>query len=137
MNITSNRFLSSLAKKKINLETDEIKLALMTSAYVPDKDSNIFNNTSEVVGVGYTAGGNILNNSIVTQDDTNDRMLWNVDDIEWPGSTIICRYAVVYDITAGNEILFTLDFINDKVSSTGLLAIRWTDDGLLELLQKC
>ena len=135
INITSNRFLSSLAKKKINLETDVLKLALMTSSYSPDRDNNVFNDTEEVTGVGYTAGGVTITNSVVTQDDTDNRMTWDVDDVLWPGSTIICRYAVMYDVTAGNEILFTLDFVSDKVSVVGLFAVRWPDVGLLEFLQ--
>lgn len=134
MNIISNRFLTSLAQKKINLETDVLRLSLMTNSYVPDKDTNVFNNTYEVIGTGYTAGGNIITNSIVTQDDTNDRMFWDADDVEWVSSTIIARYAVLYDVTAGNEMIFTVDFGGDKVSVNNLFAVRWPS-GLMLLFQ--
>jgi hypothetical protein len=55
-------FFVHLAEKRIDFNSDAIKVALCTSAYTPDQDGHDFFNdiTNEVTGTGYTAGGAAL-----------------------------------------------------------------------------
>ena len=134
-NIISNRFLTNLGEGAINLETDVIRVALMTSTYTENKDTNTFVNTNEVSGTGYVAGGEILASSLVTQDDTGDVAQWDADDVEWAASTITARYAVVYDTTVTNTILVVIDFTTDQSSNNGMFAVRWNASGIMSSAQ--
>ena len=53
---------AGLMSKTIDLVNDAIKVMLCTSAYVPNQDAHQFKSdiTGEVVGTGYTAGGQAL-----------------------------------------------------------------------------
>ncbi len=129
-NIISNKMLTNLGEGAIDLENDIIKVALMTSSYTPDKDIDVFDNTNEVSGVNYIAGGATLANSVITQDNSNDQAVWNADDVEWDTSTITARYAIIYDTFISNLILLVIDFETDQVSSNAMFAIRWNSDGI-------
>jgi hypothetical protein len=127
--------LFSLANS-VNLATDTIKVMLTTSAYVPDQDNHAFINqvTSEVVGAGYVAGGSALANKTVTQDNTNDKGVFDADDVTWANSTITARYAVVYKDTgtpATAPLICVFDFGSDKISTGGPFTITWAAAGIL------
>ena len=53
----------------IDLDTDTIKVLLVTSAYTPDQDTHTKHSdvTNEVSGTGYTAGGATLANKSLRQ----------------------------------------------------------------------
>ncbi len=134
-NIVSNRMLTDIAEGSIDLENDVIRVALMTDSYSPNKDTNTFVNTNEISGTGYTAGGALLVSSTITQDDTNNRSVWDAGDVEWTASTFVARYAIVYDTTVSDTILLVIDFDEDKSCSEGVFAIKWDDDGIMTLSQ--
>lgn len=135
MNIISNRAHYLAITGKLNVESDVIKVALMTSSYTVNKDTNAFDNTYEVSGTGYTAGGATLANSHAYQDDTLDNAKWDADDVEWPNSTITARYAILYNTTNSDAIVCVFDFENDQTSTNGLFAIRWNASGIMTLSQ--
>jgi len=134
-NILSNRFLTNLGEGAIDLENDTIRVALMTSSYTENKDTNTFVNTNEVSGTGYTAGGELLANSSMTQVDGSDLARWDADDVEWDSSTITARYAVIYDTTVSDTILVVIDFGTDQSSSNGMFAVRWNASGIMTSAQ--
>lgn len=118
-------FIDHLAQKRIDLDTDTIKIALCTSSYTPNQDTHDFFNdiTGEVAsGAGYTTGGATL--ASVTWAYTAGTNTWKFDaaDASWPTSTITARYAVIYVETAGaastDPLICYIDFGAD-VSSTG------------------
>jgi len=121
----------------IDLDTDTIKVALVTSSYSPDKDNHDFFDdvqSYEVSGDGYTAGGATLNNKSVTQDNTNDRGVLDADDVTWSNSTITARGAVLYKDTGDpstSPLICYFDFGEDKSSSDGDFTIQWSADGIL------
>jgi hypothetical protein len=122
-------------EKALDLENDVIKVALMTSSYTPDKDTNTFDNTYEVSGSGYVAGGATLASKIVTQDDTDDSAYWDAEDVTWANSTITARYAVLYDTTVSDTIIGVVDFGEDKSTTGEDFLIQWDEDGILSALQ--
>ena len=122
----------------IDLDTDTIKVALVTSAYTPDADTHedFADVTNEVSGTGYTAGGATLANAAVTADNTDDEGVFDADDVVWSDSTITARGAVVYKSTgtASTSLLICyIDFGSDQSSSSGNFTITWNSEGILNL----
>lgn len=122
----------------IDLDTDTIKVALVTSSYTPDQDAHDFFNdvTNEVVGTGYTAGGASLANKAVTADNTDNEGVFDADDVSWTTSTITARGAVIYKdtgVSSTSALICYLDFSSDKVSTAGTFTIQWNAEGILNL----
>ena len=134
-----NAFKKYIMNGSIDLDTDTIKVALVTSAYTPDQDAHDFFNdvTNEVVGTGYTAGGATLANKAVTQDNTDNEGVFDADDVTWSTSTITARGAVLYKsrggLSSADELIAYLDFGSDKVSTNGDFTIAWNAEGILNL----
>ena len=126
---------SELWKGTFVVLTDTIKIALVTSAYVPNIDTHQFFSdiTNEVVGTGYTAGGATLASKTVTKDDTNDKGVFDAADVVWTTATITARGAVLYKST-GTATTSTLiayyDFTVDKSSSGGNFTVQIAATGL-------
>lgn len=118
------------------MDTDTIKVGLLTSAYSPNIDSHtIWTDVSgsEVVGTGYTTGGATLANVSVTQDNTNDRAVLDADDTAWASSTITARYAVVYDstpVSPAKPLIAVFDFGSDKSTTANTFTLQWNATGM-------
>jgi hypothetical protein len=127
-----------LSPTGIDYSANTIKVALVTSAYVPDFDNDEFFSdvTGEVVGTGYIAGGEILTGKTVTQDNTNDLGVFDADDLEWPTSTITARGCVIYKDTgtAGTSPLIGyIDFLSNKSSNGGTFSLQWQTAGIVNV----
>jgi len=137
-NAKYNSFKKDLFDGTIDLVNDDIKLALVTSTYIPNTDThNFFDDiTSEAVGVGYTAGGKLLTTKAVTQDNTNDEGNFNADDVIWSVSDITARGGVLYKDTgdpATSPLMAYFDFGSDVVSSGGDFTVQWTIKGIMTI----
>lgn len=133
-----NNFKKNIMNGGIDLDTDTIKVALVTSSYTPDQDTHEFFSsvTNEVVGTGYTAGGATLASKAVTADNTDNEGVFDADDVVWTTSTITARGAVLYKSTgtAGTSALIAyIDFGSDKISTAGSFTIAWNAEGILNL----
>ena len=122
----------------LDLDTNTIKVALVTSSYTPNIDThaNFSDITNEVSGTGYTAGGATLTSVTVTVDTSNDRAAFDAADVTWSASTITARGAVVYKSTgtaSTSSLLCYFDFGSDQISSSGNFTISWNAVGLLTL----
>lgn len=126
------------AKKKlidgtIDIDTNTIKVALLSSSYTPNIDTHVFFSdlSNELATAsGYTAGGLSLANKSVTIDTGNDRAYFDADDATWSASgTLTWRYAVIYMSTgtAGTSPLIGyIDFGTDRSVISGETAtITW------------
>ena len=117
---------------------DDIKLALVTSTYVPNIDTHKFFSsvTNEVVGAGYTADGQSLVGNAVTQDDTNDEGKFDANDVVWAASTITARAGVLYKdtgVAATSPLICYFDFGSDITSTVGNFTVAWATTGILTL----
>lgn len=139
--VVYNRFFMNLALKALNFDTDDLRCALVSNSYTPDKDHTRWQTTTqpgsyEVTGSAYTAGGAQLGNTTVTQDDTNDLVKLDADDVTWQTSTITARNAVIYDSTIANkDLVACFQFTEDKSSANGNFTIQWSSSGLFEMKQ--
>jgi len=138
-NAVYNSFKRDIMNGSIDLDTDTIKIMLTTSSYTPNIDTHTKRSdiTNEVSGTGYTAGGATLANKAVTADNTNDRGVFDADDVSWTTSTITARYAVLYKSRGGassaDELIMYLDFSTDYTSTAGTFLITWNASGILTL----
>ena len=133
-----NSFKQKIMDGSIDLDTDTIKVALVTSSYTVSQDDHedYADITNEVTGTGYTAGGATLANAAVTKDNTNDVGKFDADDVTWTTSTITARGAIVYkDSGTGATSWFIcyIDFGGDKASTAGSFTLRWHADGIVSL----
>lgn len=122
----------------INFTSDTIKVALCTSAYVPDQDAHTFFSsvTNEVTGTGYTAGGATLASKTVTYNAGTNTLSLDAADVSWASSTITARYAVIYKSTgtaSTSPLIGYVDFGADTVSSGGAFQIVWDAAGITTL----
>lgn len=133
-----NSFKKKIMDGSIDLDTDTIKVALVTSTYTPDQDVHDFFDdiTNEVTGTGYTAGGASLTTKAVTADNTDNEGVFDADDVVWTTSTITARGAVIYKSTgtaSTSPLICYLDFGSDKISTAGTFTISWNAEGILNL----
>jgi hypothetical protein len=93
------------------------KIALYTSSATLGATTTAYSTTNEVVGTGYTAGGNTLT---VSQIPTSSGTTAFIDfaDTTWATASITARGALIYNST-DNTAVAVLDFGSDKTSSAG------------------
>lgn len=100
---------------------DVFKIALYTSAANLGASTTVYTTSSEVVGTGYTAGGNTLTN--ITPVASGTTALTDFNDTSWSTSTITARGALIYNSSKANRAVCVLDFGADKVTSAGTFSI--------------
>lgn len=128
-NAIYNSFKRDIMNGIIDLDTDTIKIMLVTSAYVPDVDSHSKRSsvTNEVTGIGYVAGGFALANKSVTQNNTTNAGVFTADAINIADATITARGCVIYKSRGGassaDELIAYGDFGSDITSTNGIFTI--------------
>jgi hypothetical protein len=89
-----------------DLEAVTLKLALVTDAYTPNRDTHDFwddASGSELAnGGGYSTGGATLTSVATSYDSASDQVRLDFDDVSWTfTASKTWRYGVVYIDTAG------------------------------------
>lgn len=97
-----------------DLDTDVLKMALYTSAASLGADTTVYTATDEVSGAGYAAGGVVLTNVQVLLSGTTAYVSFN--NPAWPGSSFVCRGALIYNTSKANRAIAVLDFGADKTA---------------------
>lgn len=129
----------SFLKADIDLESDTIRLILMTDSYTPDIDTQDFWNdisANEVSGTGYSSGGATLANKTVTQDDTDDEGVFDADDVTWTTSTFTARYAVLVKwtgVSSTSDLIGYWDFGSNKSPSGVDFTVQFAAEGVINL----
>jgi hypothetical protein len=94
------------------------KIALYTGAANIGPTTTVYTTTGEVVGTGYTAGGNTLTISTSPTSGSNANLIptayISFANISWTNSSFTCRGALIYNATQGNKSVAVLDFGSDK-----------------------
>lgn len=97
---------------------DVFKIALYTSAATLGATTTGYTTSDEVVGTGYSAGGNTLTVSQVPTSTGTTAWL-DFADTTWTNATITARGALIYNSTQSNKSVAVLDFGGDKTSTAG------------------
>jgi hypothetical protein len=96
---------------------DTFKIALFTSSATLGASTTAYSTSDEVVGVGYTAGGNTLTNISPTTSGTT--AFTDFADTTWTSATITARGALIYNSSESDKAVAVLDFGGDKTSTNG------------------
>jgi hypothetical protein len=95
------------------------KIALYTASATLDATTTAYTTSNEVVGTGYTAGGNTLTVSQVPTS-TGTTAFLDFADSTWSSATITARGALIYLANGTtNPAVCVLDFGSDKTSTNG------------------
>lgn len=119
--IIYNSCLNDMATGAIDFDTDSFKVMLVTSSYVPNKDTHTKRSdvTNEISGTGYSSGGKSTVVT-VTNNTALDRIEINFSDISWATATLTAAGGVIYKTTgtaSTDNLVAYLDF-GGNVSST-------------------
>jgi len=106
-----------------DLDTDVIKIALYTSAATLSAATTAYSTSDEVVGVGYTAGGNTLAGATVSLTGTTAFV--DFTDTTWTTATITARGALIYNSSKSDKAIAVLDFGSDKTSTAGDFVVQF------------
>jgi uncharacterized membrane-anchored protein len=99
-----------------DLETDEIKIALYTSAANLGPTTTEYATSGEVVGAGYTAGGEVMTGVTVSLSGTTAYV--DFADTVWNPANFTARGALIYNASKSNKAIAVLDFGSDKTTTT-------------------
>lgn len=105
--------------------TQTFRIALYTSAATLNAATTAYTTSNEVVGTGYTAGGNTLT---ISQIPTSGGTTAYIDfaDTTWSAATITARGALIYlDNGTTNPAVAVLDFGSDKISTAGDFTVQF------------
>jgi len=110
----------------VDLESDVIKAAVVTSGYTPDYDAHDYwddVSANEAQADDYTAGGATLSNVSVAVDAGNNEVEIDADDLEdeWTPASPTGRYVIIYDSSVGAGLLICCQDLGDNQSLSGLI----------------
>lgn len=120
--LTYNSCIDDMARGNIVFSADTFKAMLVSSSYVPDKDTHLKRSsvTNEISGTGYTTGG-AVSTVTVTKDTANDRVDISFGSVNWTSATISAAAGVFYKSRGGassaDELVAYVDF-GGTISST-------------------
>ena len=116
-------FKQQLLLGEHDMDTDTIKIALYTSAATLGASTTVYTTSDEVVGTGYTAGGNTLTGASVSLSGTTAFV--DFSDTTWSTATITARGALIYNSSKSNKAVAVLDFGGDKTSTAGNFTVQF------------
>ena len=117
------------AKHDFNASSgDTFKIALYTSSATLGASTTDYSVTNEIVGVGYSAGGNTLTNIDPTTSGTT--AFTDFADTTWSAATITANGALIYNTTTDSgsgttNAVCVLAFGGDKTSTNGDFTIQF------------
>ncbi len=132
----------------VNLESDTIKVALVTSSYTPDVSHDVLADvlgspSCEVEAIaspsnGYTQGGNEVTGKTVSNTDSPSQGVFDGNNVSWAELTATFRYGIVYAQKSVSPvenpligwILFD-DTPDDIVLSASNFTIQWNVAGII------
>lgn len=126
-----------LAKHNLGSGGHALKVTLHTG-YTPNIDTHQVwadtgvSSTEYGTAAGYTAGGKTLANQSVTQDNTNDRALFDADDVTWtalgPLSPATPSHALIWNDgqTSPADPLISYVLLGTTATNGGDYTLQWS-----------
>jgi len=119
--------------KVVDLEADTVIAILMKTGH---SFTTTHNNLTDVSAQELDAGGGYLQQDkelaglAVTQGATTK---WDGTDVQWTSATFVAYHCVLYDETASNDLICSIDFGGAKTVSAGTFKIQWHTNGIVTL----
>jgi hypothetical protein len=108
-------FKAELYQGVHNLLTDTLKIALYTALADLNENTTVYSTTNEIVGTGYTAGGQTLTG--VTIGTSGSIAYVNFSNVVWNPASFTTRCALIYNSSKSNKSIAVLDFGSDKTAT--------------------
>lgn len=136
-NVIYNRAKFLLATGALDLVTNDIRVLLTTSTYVPNPDHNFVSDvTNELVGAGYARQA--LAGKTVTEDDANDLAYFDADDATWLGinAGTAARIVIFKFVTndADSPLVASLDLLPSVLTNGNDMTVVWAGNGILRVV---
>lgn len=134
-------FLESLLEGRVNFNADDIFCMIVTSTYVFNQNSHKFKSavTGELVGSGYSAGGQLVTTSPPVFTSSNKTLSLPAGNVTWPsviwtGAT----GAILYMNPSGfpddaKPLVAYIDFGGPQNRTDQAFYINWPSTGILKL----
>lgn len=98
-----------------DLETDDIYIALYTANASLDQSTTEYTTSNEVTDGGYTAGGQLLTDPVVSSSGYTAYV--SFANPSWSGA-ITARCALLYNASKANRSVAVIDFGSNKISTS-------------------
>jgi hypothetical protein len=92
------------------------KIALYTALANLDNSTTTYTTTNEVVGTGYTAGGNTLTVVVPNSNNSANTAWVSFANVTWAPANFTTRGALIYNATTGAAVA-VLNFGSDKIAT--------------------
>ena len=137
-----NNFKEQVMEGEFDLANgaDTLKIILV-SGHVPDIDTD--DEYADVsgdeygAGLGYTVGGETLANQDVTQDNVNDRGVFDADNVTWaslgPLVPATPSHAILYDDTHASDLLICYWELGTTATNGGDYTLQFNAVGIITL----
>lgn len=112
----TNSFLEELLQGIHDFSTDTFKLALYVATADIGADTVVYTTEGEVVGDGYSAGGNVLTGASVGLSSGVSYV--DFDNSTWSPGAFTARGGLIYNSSKGDRSVAVLNFGDDKTSTS-------------------
>jgi hypothetical protein len=106
----TNSFKEQLLLGMHDFDTDVLKIALYTADAELGPLTPEYTAADEVVGVGYTATGQILTGVTVSLSESLGIAFVSFDNPTWPAATFTTRGALIYNSSKAGKSIAVLNF---------------------------
>jgi hypothetical protein len=131
-------FRSDIVQGDQDLSANTLKMALYDGFATLGPTTTAYSTTNEVVGTGYTAGGNTITGVTINTDADTNTVYINFNNVSWPGASFTARGALIYNSSQSNKSVAVLDFGSDKiftsVSNTVAMPVNSASTALLRFV---
>ena len=110
----TNQFKSDILQGVQNLLTDSLYLALYTGNATLNANTTTYTSANEVSSTNYTAGGQLVTGVTINTDTQNNIVYVNFNNVTWTNVSFVCRGALLYNASKGNNSIAILNWGSDK-----------------------
>jgi len=126
-----NRYKANLMNGVVDSVNDTINVALYDNSHSFTDTDTDYTTTNELATTGgYTQGGQALASKSVTEAATT---YFDADDASWTSATFTAYHCVIYDSTATNDLICSIDFGGAQTVTSGTFTIQWHANGIISL----
>jgi len=122
----TNSFKEQLLLGVHDFDVDVIKIALYTADAVLGPETPEYTTVGEVVGAGYTAGGQVLTSAVVTR--TGNIAYVSFANPAWNAATFTTRGALIYNSSKSDKSVGVLNFGLDQTMLNQQFQIQFPPD---------
>jgi len=135
-----NKFKAENMKGNVALDSDTLKVALIDNIFGSSSTDQLDNldywddisATWEITGTNYSANGETLLNTAVSESDSSNWGSLSADNVTWSNATLTSYGCAIYR-SSDRLLVCLIDFGGAKSATAGDFTISWSANGILNL----